>query len=339
MKLLVIGGTQFVGKYIVEAAIKAGHEVTLFHRGKSCRSEDLPHVHHIIGDRESDDDLLRLAEENWDVVLDTSAYTPTTLHKSVKLLKNRVKQYAFISTISVYQDFAEPEITEQYALRQMPEKGFAELEAGTISWKEYYGELKVLCEKYLDEQMPGRVLHIRPCIVIGPDDYTDRLPYWIKMIGESTGEVLIPGRPEAPAQFVDARDLGIWATKMMANLQMGTYNACGDVFTRKEMFETIRQVTKSTANLVWIDEAFLKEAGYGKPSVELPLWIPDSLSSYLHIHEVSNAHAVKQGLVNRAFAESVKDIWEQLQKEPRNLSVGMPSRKMKELIEKFQDSK
>lgn len=338
MKLLVIGGTQFVGKYIVEAAVKAGHEVTLFHRGKSCRPEDLPHVRHIIGDRENHDDLHKLTEQKWDVVLDTSTYTPTTLQKSVELLKDRVKQYAFITTISVYQDFAEAGITEEYPLKQMPEKGFAELEAGTISWREYYGELKVLCEQYLNEQMPGRVLRIRPCIVIGPNDYTDRLPYWVKIIGESTGEVLIPGRPEAPAQFVDARDLGTWVTEMMANLQMGTYNACGSVFTRAEMFETIRQVTKSKATLVWVDEPFLAEEGYG-PGAELPLWIPDTLTSYLHIHEVSNARAIVHGFADRAFAESVRDIWEQLQKEPRELVVGMSSEKMNKLLEKYHASK
>lgn len=339
MKLLVLGGTQFVGKYIVEAALEAGHEVTLFHRGRSCRPEDQPHVRHIIGDRENLDDLYKLTEQEWDVVLDTSAYTPTTLQKSVELLKDRVKQYAFITTISVYQDFAEAGITEQYPLKQMPEKGFVELEAGTISWREYYGELKVLCEQSLNNEMQERVLHIRPCIVIGPNDYTDRLPYWVKIIGESTGEVLIPGSPEAPAQFVDARDLGIWTTEMMASLQMGTYNACGSVFTRKEMFETIRQVTNSKATLVWVDETFLVEEGYGKPSSDLPLWIPDSLSSYRHIHEVSNTRAVEYGFTSRPFAESIKDIWEQIQKEPRELSVGLPSKKMKELLERYHASK
>lgn len=337
MKILVIGGTKFVGKYIAEAAVACGHEVTLFHRGKASKPEDQPEVSHILGNRENQQDLAKLSEHEWDVVIDSSAYTPVTLAKTIQALKDHTKRYIFISTISVYKDYVIPGITEDYGLKTFPEDARAELESGQIDWMKYYGELKVLCEQKLNEEMPNRVLHIRPCIVIGPDDYSDRLTYWVKQIGQEN-QVLLPGSPDSTIQFVDVRDLGAWTIHMAEQAETGVYNACGHSFTRKEMFETIREVTKSKATFVWVDEEYLLNEGLNIGN-EFPLWIPKAWEQVSSIFKVSNQQAVEKGFTERCFADSVGDIWKQIQEEPRELKVGMKSDQLKALITKYQQSK
>lgn len=296
MKILMIGGTVFVGRAMVEAALERGHEVTLFNRGRSNPGL-FPQVEQIQGDR--DGGLGALAGRRWDVVVDTSGYVPRVVRQSAEFLEAAAEQYLFVSSLSVYAEPSQPGIDEQGAVGKLQDETVEEITGET------YGPLKALCEQVVMETFPGRALVIRPGLIVGPYDKTDRFTYWPWRVAQG-GEVLAPGRPERPLQFIDVRDLAEWMVKMVEGQQIGVYNANGPVPqpTMGELLETCRSVSGSEATFVWVSEAFLAEQGVA-PWSDLPAWVPQDEPSMAGFFAFDVRKALAAGLTFRPLAETV----------------------------------
>src|SRR5262245_53013995 len=195
MKILIIGGTRFLGRHLVDAALARGHEVTLFNRGKSNPDLFLT-IETILGDREHDLNKLTQVGREWDAVIDTSGYVPRIVRLSAQSLERSVKRYVFISSISVYADFKKIGIDENDPVGKIEDESFEEITG------ESYGPLKALCEKAVQEIYKDRALVIRPGLIVGPNDSTDRFTYWPVRVARG-GDVLAPEKPDAPIQVVD----------------------------------------------------------------------------------------------------------------------------------------
>ncbi|PKF87723.1 NAD-dependent dehydratase [Bacillus sp. BA3] len=312
MNILLLGGTRFLGRYLAKAAIGKGHDVTLFNRGSDPYV--FPEIEQLKGDR--DGDLEMLKGRQWDAVIDTSGFIPRTVSKSCRLL-NQVKHYTYISSISVYSDPTEPGIDENGEVHTLNEDKAEEITHGTAGpiYGEYYGPLKSLSEKAAEKELPGKVLSIRAGQIVGPYDYTDRLPYWLKRI-EDGGEILAPGRPGRPIQVIDARDLAQWIIQMIEKSMTGTYNAVGPDYTltMEQLLEGCKKVTRSNADFTWVSEKFLKDNKV-EPWGEMPLWIPEEfplpggkepLNGFL---AVDNDKAINNGLTFRPLSETLEEIW------------------------------
>lgn len=295
MEILVLGGTRFVGRAMVEAALARGHRVTLFNRGQTD-PEGVPGAEHIAGDRT--ESLDALAGRRWDTVIDTSGYAAAHVRASAEALKDVVGRYLFVSTISVYSDFTRPGIGEDGPVF---EPDYESLDRSG----DRYGPMKVACERIVQEVYGGRALIVRPGVVVGPDDYTDRLPYWVRRVSAG-GEVLAPGRPDAPVQLIDARDMGAWVVRMVEAGAAGVYNAVApeSPYAMRQVLETVRGVTGADARLTWVSDEFLLERGL-TPWVEIPFWQPASDEGAFR---VDNRRAVAAGLTFRPLAETVRDV-------------------------------
>lgn len=291
MRLLILGGTRFVGRHLTATALAAGHQVTLFHRGQT-NPDWFPEAEHLRGDRGSD--LSPLQGRRWDAALDVNGYLPKQVQASALLLADAVERYVFISTMSVYADFSVPTLREDSPLKQ-PQPG--DESADEIPTRGY-GRLKALCEKFVEEALPDRTLIVRPCIIVGPWDHTGRFEYWVERAARG-GEVLAPGPPERPVQLIDARDLAAFVIRMVERQATGIYNATGpkDVLPMREMLETCRETTGGDARFTWITDDFLAERG-----VRLPFWQRGDSGL------VDNTRAVSQGLTFRPLAETVRDV-------------------------------
>jgi 2'-hydroxyisoflavone reductase len=314
MKLLILGGTVFLGRHLVDAALAAKHEVTVFNRGRGIAN--LPEaVEHLIGDRQGQLDALR--GRRWNVAIDTCGYVPKVVHTSAALLADHVEHYTFISTCSVYRDTSVQGIDESYPLRTLSQKEVGQAERirpdDTIIVRAYgaaYGPLKALCERAAEECMPGRVLNVRPGLIVGPFDYSDRFTYWPTRVAAG-GEVLAPGNPNAQLQFVDVRNLAEWIVRMAEARQSGTYNATGPdyVLTFQAFLEECRSVSRSDAHFSWINDRFLLEAGL-TPWTEVPLWIPEDDAHNRFFLAVNGEKARAAGLRFRPLAETIRDTLE-----------------------------
>ncbi|MEL6715256.1 MAG: NAD-dependent epimerase/dehydratase family protein [Planctomycetota bacterium] len=283
-RMLVLGGTVFLGPAIVDAARAAGWEVTLFNRGKSAPGR-FPDLELRTGDRNTDD-YASLAEGRWDLVVDTSGYIPGHVTAAIEALGGaeggRIGHYVFVSTISVYTGPTEeeraaangdPVVTEDSPVGQLDEETLANYRVIRDVDNSGYGPLKAHCEEAAREALPGMVTVVRPGLIVGPEDRTDRFTYWPVRMAEG-GDVLAPGDPDAVAQYVDVRDVGLFCFDRGVARDTGTYNSVGyePPVTMREMLESCR-VEGTEANLVWADDAFLLEQEV-QPWMGLPLWIP-----------------------------------------------------------------
>jgi 2'-hydroxyisoflavone reductase len=301
MKLLIIGGTRFLGRTIVEAALSAGHELTLFNRGQS-NAELYPGIETLIGDRDGGLDVLN--GRKWDAVIDTCGYVPRLVHDSAAVLTNAVDHYTFISTISVYSDLNIVGMDESAPLGTIEDESVEEITGAT------YGPLKVLCEKAVAAVMGnGRSLHVRAGLIVGPYDLSDRFTYWPTRIAKG-GDVLAPGNPDTPVQFIDVRDIAAWTVRATEQKLSGPYNVTGPDYTltMKHILETCEQVSKNNAQITWVSDEFLQEREVGA-YVEMPLWVPDE---YAGFSTVNCQRAIETGLVCRPLVETVRDTltWE-----------------------------
>jgi 2'-hydroxyisoflavone reductase len=298
MKLLILGGTVFLGRHLVEAAQARGHKTTLFNRGQH-HAALFPDVEKLRGDR--DGDLTALQGRRWDAVIDTCGYVPRVVRASAELLADAVDHYTFISSISVYADVSKPGIDESAPMGTLADATIEEIT------NESYGPLKALCEQAAEQAMPGRVLAIRPGLIVGPHDPTDRFTYWPHRIAQG-GDVLAPGRPERLVQFIDARDLAEWTIRTVEAKQTGTYNATGPDYplTMGQVLEACKAQSGSDAHFTWVNEKRLLEAG-AIPWMEVPLWVPEDDPESIGFFEVNCRKAFAAGLTFRPLAETVRD--------------------------------
>lgn len=332
MNLLILGGTVFLGRYLVEGALARGHEVTTFNRGRHD-SGILPEVEKLHGDRRRD--LGNLSGRRWDAVIDTCGYVPSAVRASARMLSDSVDHYTFISSQSVYADFDVKGIDESYPVRKLADEQVQEaetIEPGdgiiAISYGEMYGGLKARCERTVEEEMPGRTLSIRSGLIVGPNDYSDRFTYWVRRVAEG-GEVLAPGEPDSPVQFVDVRDLSDWIVRMAETRQTGIFNATGPdrKMTMQELLEMVREASGSKASFTWVSEEFLKDANVAGWS-ELPLW-HTSESNIVNFFSVDCGKARRCGLTFRPTLETARDTleWDR----PRGTELGAGLRRDREI--------
>src|SRR5690625_2740682 len=323
MRILVIGGTQFVGKHFTEQALARGHELTLFNRGSRPAPTG---VQHIAGDRNVD--LERLREGEWDAVVDTSGYFPRQVRELAEAVSGRVGHYTFISTISVYADPTVPYLDERGELIRLDNPDTEEVTGNT------YGGLKALCEVALEESFAGGKLVMRPGLIVGPDDPTDRFTYWPARIDRG-GEILVPVGPDLPVQVIDVRDLASWLVRALEEELTGTYNAVSeaDRFSFADMVDAARELAREPGELTWVSERFLLEREVG-PFVELPLWIPGGAINLSRI-DTRRAHAA--GLVTRPIGDTVAAAlaW---YKDPgrHELRAGLTPARERELLEAWR---
>lgn len=298
MRLLMLGGTVFLGRHIVENALGRGHTVTLFNRGQ--HNPDLfPAVEKLRGER--DGGLGVLKGRTWDAVVDTCGYVPRLVRASAEALADCVEHYTFISSLSVYGDTSKPGLDENGPVGKVEDESVEQITGET------YGPLKALCEQAAEKTMPGRVLHVRAGLIVGPYDPTDRFTYWPARVARG-GEVLAPGQPESPVQFVDVRDLSEWIVKMAEARQAGVFNATGPdyVLPMRQLLETCQSVSGAPSNLIWADEKFIGAQGI-QPWSEMPLWIPESDESAAGFSAFNCDKAMAAGLAFRPLTDTVRD--------------------------------
>ncbi len=323
LRILVLGGTSFLGRHLAEQAVEAGHAVTVFHRGKTGLGV-VGGAQERLGDR--DGGLEALEGGRWDVAIDTSGYVPRVVAQSVRLLLDRVEHYTFVSTISVYADFSAQGLREDAGVLPLPEP--ASEDVGP-----YYGALKAACERVVLDALGPRALVVRPGLIVGPYDPTDRFTYWPLRLGRP-GPVLVPGRPDRQVQIIDARDLGAWMLDMAARRASGVYNATGPdrPLTMAEMVGACARGVGRRPRLVWVDDAFLEVRKVGA-WMELPLWLPDSMGM-AGMLGADISRAVRMGLRFRPIEETARDTaaWAERDGRWRRKKAGMAPRRERELL-------
>lgn len=309
MKLLIIGGTVFLGKAVVNYALERGHEVTLFNRGQS-NANLFPEVEQLHGDR--DGGLDPLIGRTFDACLDTCGYFPRIVKASAQLLEDSVNWYAFISSLSVYGEPSSEGTDEDGMLATLDDPSIEKVTGET------YGPFKALCETEVSAAFGDRALLIRPGLIVGPHDPSDRFTYWPWRVAQG-GQILAPGRPNRSIQFIDVRDLATWIVRMLESEETGTYNIASTpgALTMNSLLQTCCDVTHKDPALVWMDDAFLVEHEVGA-WVELPLWIPEDEPMAQGFFDFRADRAIAKGLTVRPLEETVRATMDWSQTRPDN---------------------
>jgi 2'-hydroxyisoflavone reductase len=318
MKLLVLGGTRFLGRAVVETAQDHGHDVTLFNRGQT-NPELFREAEKIRGDREQD--VSALAQRRWDAAVDMATFLPRVVRLSVDALRDCVDRYVYVSSISAYADLSAPPI-EGAAVAQLDDPETESIES--------YGALKAACERIVTDAVGERALVIRPGLIVGPHDPTDRFTYWPRRIAQG-GPVLAPAPPEAPVQFIDARDLGEWIVHATEQRLSGVYNATAEPTTFGHLLDECKRVTQSDAELVWVPSGHLVDAGVGE-WMELPLWI--AAPEYAAMQRADVSKAIADGLTFRPLEDTIRDTlaWDAQRHEPTAEGVGLAPERERALL-------
>lgn len=322
MRVLILGGTKFLGRHLVLAALARKHEVTLFNRGQS-NPELFPEVEKLRGNR--DGDLQALEGREWDAAIDLCGFVSRQVQASVRQLAGSVDHYTFISSISVYRDFSEPGLDESAALEQHP-AGVGEAADNAAT----YGARKALCERAAEDGLPGRVLNIRPGIIVGPHDTTGRLFYWVRRMADGK-EVLGPRGLNRPVQLIDVRDLAEWIIRMVELGNVGIYNATGPerALTFQKMIEQCGLASGSQAQLTWVDEQFLLEQGI-KPFSDLPFWLP--METHKGFFGIDCRHAIAAGLTFRPFVDTAIGMLAWSRSAGADFQFGLEAARERELL-------
>jgi 2'-hydroxyisoflavone reductase len=299
-RILILGGTGFLGPATIEIAQARGHQVTMFNRGKT-RPNLFPGVEKLHGDRDpkKGEGLKALEAGNWDAVIDNSAYYPRTVAASAGLLAPRVKQYLIISSISAYKEPNPENGTEDAPLATLADPTVEDM------GKEYanYGGLKALCEQVAQKAMPGRTAVIRPGYIVGPDDPSGRFAYWPVRFDKG-GEVAVPGAPGDPVEIIDVRDLAAWLIHLVEEGTTGVFNACGPEkrLAWGSLVEAFQKVGNPSAKPIWIPTEFMAK----QEGIEFPIWVP-YVGETRGFHTWRNDRAVKAGLRFRLALDTAKD--------------------------------
>ncbi len=327
MNILILGGTKFLGRHLVDSALARGHNVTLFNRGKTDPNL-FPHLETILGDREHD--IEKLAGRVWDAVIDVAGYLPRIVGVSAVGLERGVGRYVFISSISVYpdSDLHKIGIDESDPVGKLKDESIEEITGET------YGPLKALCEKTVLDLYGERGLVVRPGLIVGPNDPTDRFTYWPVRIARG-GDVLAPEKPEVPVQIIDVRDLSEFTIELIEENASGIYNATGPDYelTFGTMLETCRQVSGSDANICWASVEFLKQNEVAEWS-DMPVWVPDNEDN-AGFSRVDVSKAIKAGLKFRPLEDTVRDTlaWAKTRPADHKWRAGLKPEREQELLQ------
>jgi 2'-hydroxyisoflavone reductase len=318
LRILILGGTGFTGPFQVKYALSRGHKVTVFNRGKTHPGELPKEVEQLTGDRNGQ--LEALKGKKWDVCIDNPTTLPAWVRDAAQILKGNVERYIFISTISVYADTSTgPDENTPLAKYEGADPFKETLEAMKASGYKTYGPLKALSEQETEKWFPGKSLIIRPGLIVGPRDETDRFTYWPVRIDRG-GEVLAPGNPSDPVQFIDGRDLAEWTIRMAENRETGIYNATGPA---KElgiggMLDGIKTALNSNATFAWADAEFLKQQKVEAWS-DMPVWAGDELG----MSRTNISRALAKGLTFHPLGDTARDTlaWFKAQKPERQAKM------------------
>ncbi len=318
MRLLVLGGTSFVGRHLVHSARAAGMEVTLFNRGQTNPGL-FADVERISGDRTSDLDTLR--GRRWDAVVDVNGYLPRVVGATLEVLGDSCGHYTFISTISVYGDVGAEGPSEDWPVATLREDT-EEITAET------YGPLKAQCEAFVRHRFDDALI-VRPGLVVGPHDPTERFVRWIRRASDG-GEVLAPGDYNRHVTFIDARDLADWVVRLVLARADGTYNAVGpqDPLSMGDLLETIATVTGGGAEFTWVPEDFLLAQGVA-PWTDLPLWLPEDRNGMI---TASHERARPAGLTFRALEDTVRATLRWDSARPDRKPAGLNVKREREVL-------
>lgn len=323
MRVLILGGTRFLGRAITDAALGRGDTVTLFNRGKSNPGL-YPGVETVTGDRA--EDLSALDGREWDAVIDVAGYDPRVVRRSAEAFAKRAGRYAFVSTVSVYA-------SQNTTAAQLEGAPVAQPRPGATSLEETYGPNKALCEQVVQDVYGDRALIGRPGLITGPHDPTDRVPYWPRRIARG-GRVLAPGDPAGLVQFIDARDLAAFVTDACHAGTAGVFNVTGTPLPFGMLIDLCKTATYSDAEPVWIPTERLVAAGVD-PGMGIPLWVGEP--GYDAFNNVDSSRAAAAGLVCRPEVDTLRDTlaWDLARGGPapgaEGLSAAAEERLLREL--------
>jgi 2'-hydroxyisoflavone reductase len=351
LKILILGGTGFLGPKIVESATARGHVVTLFNRGKT-RPELFPDLEKLRGDRDQND-YASLKDRSFDAVVDTAPYSPREVKDTAAALGDRVKHYVCISSISVYPDADTADTNEDSAVARIPGDVEAVLKSYDVAKRmapsperrrmmgevmQHYGALKALCEEAAEAAYPKRTTNIRPGLIVGDGDDTDRFAYWPLRIADG-GEVLAPIGPDQTIQWIDVKDLGAWIVRVMEDRTFGVFNAVGPAVKLGDLFAESKKVAKSDPTITYVSREFL-EAEQVAPWTDLPAWVPPPAGKD-RCPVSSGARAAFLGLQFSPIAKTVEDTLA-FHRRTRATSTrpfrgGLPREREKELLLKWKE--
>ena len=338
LRILILGGTGFTGPYQVRYALGRGHKVTTFNRGKTHPGELPAEVEQLVGDRNGKLDTLK--NRQWDVVIDNPTTLPAWVRDAAQILKGNVDRYVFISTISVYGEVKQGVDESAPLAKYEGSDPYKEtLEAMKASGYKTYGPLKALSEKEAEKWFPGKTAIIRPGLIVGPRDETDRFTYWPVRIDRG-GEVLAPGNPDDPVQFIDGRDLAEWTIRMVENRETGIYNAIGPAkpLGVDGMLDGIKDAEKSNANLTWVSEEFLTAQKVEAWS-DMPVWTGKESG----LARTNITRALAKGLTFRPLADTARDTlsWFKLLPQDRQskLRAGLTPQREAEVLAAWKKEK
>ena len=315
LRILILGGTGFTGPFQVRYALERGHKVTVFNRGKTHPGETPKEVEQLIGDRNGQLDALK--NRKWDVVIDNPTMLPAWIRDAAQILKGNVERYVFISTISVFADTSKPGVDESAPLAKYTGADPMKETRDTVIASKFalYGPLKALSEKEAEKWFPKQALVIRPGLIVGPRDESDRFTYWPVRLDRG-GEVLAPGDQSDPVQFIDGRDLAEWVIRMVEQRETGIYNATGPAkeLGIGQMLDTIKSANKSNATFTWVNADFL-EAQKVAPWSDMPVWIPPR-GEEAGGARISIQRALGKGLIFRPLADTARDTLAWFKSQP-----------------------
>jgi 2'-hydroxyisoflavone reductase len=320
MRLLIIGGTIFLGRHLVTQALAAGHQVTTLNRG-TVYLEEQERAERLIADRNGD--LSVLAGRTFDAVIDTCAYHPDSIEHSIRAMAGTFGTYVFISTVSAFGDFSEIALSEESPIKYTP-----------LGHEGDYGSLKADCEQRVTELIPDRALIIRPGLIVGPYDPTDRFTYWPSRFARG-GAIAVPDKLDKQVQFIDVRDLAAWIIARAEAQARGIYIATGplDRLTLRDVLDECQNVARVDSQMVKVDELVLLKAEI-KPWTELPLWIPDTMKNFAGIMRLDRRKAVADGLTCRKIRDTIADTlaWDKTRDPSLPRDAGLSPERELELL-------
>jgi len=337
LKILVLGGTGLIGPPMVSYALERGHEITLFNRGKT-NTHLFPDQEKLHGDRNDDISALKAqvdAGRKWDVVIDNPASIPRWVEESAGLLKDSADLYLYTSSISAYADTSKPGMDETAPVGEISDDEAAKAKTNRDITGDNFGPLKARCERAAQDAFPNRCIVVRPGLIVGPGDSSDRFTYWPVRIHRG-GEVMAPGNPTDPVQFIDCRDLGEWYIRLVEDKAVGVYNGSGPAsrMSIAEMLYGMRATTGDPVSFTWVPSGFLKEHEV-EEWTHMTVWVPPE-GEYAGFASVSVERAINAGLTFRPLAGTTFDtveFWNSLPDDRRaKPRAGLDPEKEKEVL-------